>query len=64
VKIYDLRGRLVRTLSAAPDGLVASEFRTSWNAQTDKGVLAASGIYFAKVDILGQKQTYRLVLLR
>jgi M6 family metalloprotease-like protein len=64
VKIYDLHGRLVRTLSAAPDGLVASEFRTSWNAQTEKGALASSGIYFAKVDILGQKQTYRLVLLR
>ena len=64
VRIYDLRGRLVRTLTAAPDNLIASEFRASWNAQTEKGILAASGIYFARVDILGQTQTYRLVLLR
>lgn len=64
VRIYDLRGRLVRSLEAAADGLIPSEFRASWNAQTVKGGLAASGIYFAKVDILGQTQTFRLVLLR
>ncbi len=64
VRIYDLRGRLVHKLDASPDGLVPSEFRASWNAQTEKGGLAASGIYFARVDILGQTQTFRLVLLR
>ncbi len=64
VRIYDLRGRLVRTLNATPDALVRSEFRASWNAQTEKGDLAASGIYFARVDILGQTQSLRLVLLR
>ena len=64
VKIYDLRGRLVATLDALPDGLIPSEFRASWNAQTQKGGLAASGIYFAKIDILGHTESFRLVLLR
>jgi len=64
VRIYDLRGRLVRTLNATHDALIQSEFRASWNAQTEKGDLAASGIYFARVDILGQTQSFRLVLLR
>jgi immune inhibitor A len=64
VKIYDLRGRLVRTLGAAPNGLIASEFEATWNALTEKGALAASGIYFAKVDILGHTESFRLVLLR
>ncbi len=64
VKIYDTRGRLVRTLSAAVEPLTGSEFRASWNAQTEKGTLASSGIYFAKVDILGHAQVFRLVLLR
>jgi immune inhibitor A len=64
VKVYDLRGRLVATLDAAPDGLIPSEFHASWNAQTPKGGLAASGIYFAKIDILGHTESIRLVLLR
>jgi len=64
IKVFDLGGRLVRTMDAAPDGLVPSEFRATWNARTDKGDLASSGIYFAKVDILGQTQTFRVVLLR
>jgi len=64
VKVYDLRGRLVATLDAAPDGLIPSEFHASWNARTPKGGLAASGIYFARVDILGHTESFRLVLLR
>ncbi len=64
IRIYDLRGRLVKSIDAAADGFIPSEFHGSWNAQTEKGGLAASGIYFAKVDILGQAQTFRLVLLR
>jgi immune inhibitor A len=64
IRIFDLRGRLVHSLDATQEGLIPSEFRASWNARTEKGGLAASGIYFAKVDIQGQTQTFRLVLLR
>jgi hypothetical protein len=64
VRIYDLAGRLVRTLESAPDGLVPSEYRAAWDARTDRGELAASGVYFASVDIGGSTQQFRLVLLR
>jgi len=64
IRIYDLRGRLVQKLNAAPDGIIPSEFRAIWNAETGKGGLAASGIYFARVDILGHTESFRLVLLR
>jgi hypothetical protein len=64
IRIYDLAGRLVRTLDASPDGLVASEFRANWDARTDRGEFASSGIYFAKVDIEGKSQKFRVVLLR
>ena len=64
IKVFDLSGRLVRTLDSAPDGLVPGEFRATWNARTDQGELASSGIYFAKVDVLGQTQSFRVVLLR
>lgn len=64
IRLFDLAGRLVHTLDAAPDGLTPSEFRASWDARTDKGDLASSGIYFAKVDILGKSQSFRVVLLR
>jgi len=64
VRIYDTHGRLVRALDAAIEPLSGNEFRATWNATTEKGGLASSGIYFAKVDILGQTQVTRLVLLR
>jgi len=64
VRIYDTQGRLVRTLDATAEPLTGNEFRASWNATTEKGNVASSGIYFAKVDILGQTQVTRLVLLR
>jgi M6 family metalloprotease-like protein len=64
VSIYDTHGRLVRTLDASVEPLSGNEFRASWNATTEKGGVASSGIYFAKVDILGQTQVTRLVLLR
>jgi len=64
IRIYDMHGRLVRTLDASVEPLSGNEFRAGWNATTEKGALASSGIYFAKVDILGQTQVTRLVLLR
>jgi immune inhibitor A len=64
VRIFTTQGRLVATLNAAPDGLIPSEFRASWNARTDKGGTASSGIYFAKVDILGHTESLRVVLFR
>jgi M6 family metalloprotease-like protein len=63
VRIYDVRGRLIRELPAAT-GLVASEFHATWNAKDRNGETCRAGIYFARVDIQGQDQTFRVVLLK
>ena len=64
VRVYDVAGRLVRTLAASPNGLVPSEFRASWNARNGRGDKCRSGVYFAQVDIQGHQESVRLVLLR
>ena len=64
VKIYDVAGRLVRTLLASQDGVVPSEFRAVWDARDGNGRELRSGIYFAKVDIQGSTESFRLVVIR
>jgi hypothetical protein len=64
VRVYDVAGRLIRTLHATPDGLIASEFRASWNARDGRGEKCRSGVYFAQVDIQGHRESVRLVILR
>jgi len=63
VRIYDVRGRLIRELPAAT-GLIASEFHATWNAKDRNGETCRAGIYFARVDIQGKDQTFRVVLLK
>jgi len=62
VRIYDVAGRLVRTLTASQDTVVPSEFRAVWNPGDGRPL--RSGIYFAKVDIQGSDETFRLVVIR
>ncbi|HET9951351.1 MAG TPA: M6 family metalloprotease domain-containing protein [Candidatus Eisenbacteria bacterium] len=64
IRIFDLNGRLVRAIEASPDGLVPSEFGAAWNGQNSAGSPVGAGIYFAKVELLGQTQTTRLVVVR
>jgi hypothetical protein len=64
VRIFDLSGRLVRAVTATPDPLVPSEFGAAWNGQNSAGSPVGAGVYFAKVTLLGQTQTTRLVVVR
>ena len=64
VRLFDVHGRLVRELDATMDGLVASEFHAKWDAKDRNGQTCKAGIYFARVDIQGQDQNFRLVLLK
>ncbi|MGE5178046.1 MAG: FG-GAP-like repeat-containing protein [Bacteroidota bacterium] len=63
VRLYDLMGRLVKTLcdsrEAAP-GL----HRFTFDGTTDSGSRLASGAYFFKIEALEGTRTGRLVLLR
>ncbi|MGE5175479.1 MAG: hypothetical protein ACM3JJ_03815, partial [Hyphomicrobiales bacterium] len=64
VRIFDVRGRQVASVVASENSLVPSEFDATWDAHLPSGANAGSGIYFAKIDILGHSESVRLVLLR
>ncbi len=62
LRIYDVQGRLVRTL--VDTNQQAMTHTAVWNGRDDGGHLAASGVYFARLEAAGQNATRRLVLLR
>jgi len=64
VRIYDVKGRLVRALNASVDPLLSNEFSASWDGRDRAGAAAGAGVYFAKVTLLGEAQTTRLVVVR
>ena len=64
VRVYDMRGRLVRAVAARADALLPHEFGASWDGRNTTGEPAAAGVYFAKVTLLGETQTTRLVVVR
>ena len=52
-QIYDVRGRLVNTLSAAAPGAGASHaspFAVSWDGESITGESVSPGIYFVRID--------------
>jgi ligand-binding sensor domain-containing protein len=56
VRIYDVRGRLVRALAAA------SAHGVSWNTHSTDGARVANGIYFA--HMIGSRRVDRILLQR
>jgi hypothetical protein len=64
VRVFDLKGRLVRTLTASPNPLVPSQFEASWNVRDESGGKIAAGIYFIQSDIQGQTESFRVVVLK
>jgi hypothetical protein len=60
--IYDILGRRVRTLV---DGVrPAGEQLVTWNGRDEAGAVAASGIYFYRLEFNGRVQTRKLTLVR
>ncbi|MCZ6852472.1 MAG: T9SS type A sorting domain-containing protein [Gammaproteobacteria bacterium] len=62
VKVYDVRGRLVKTL--VDTRLSAGEHRTTWNGQDNDGRQVATGIYLIKFWSGGQTRSTRVLLLK
>jgi hypothetical protein len=66
IRVYDLAGRVVRTLVAGERG--PGEHVAVWDGMTDSGGRAASGVYFAKMEAVGSSGAFaaarKLVLLR
>jgi hypothetical protein len=62
VKIYDVAGRLVRTLVNEVKN--AGAYSILWDGRNNLGMDTASGIYFYKMDTAGFSATKKLVMLR
>lgn len=60
--IYDAAGKRVRTLVDGP--LPAGAHSIAWDGLDDRGVTAASGVYFAKLESGRAELRSKLVLLR
>jgi hypothetical protein len=63
LKIYDVGGRLVRTLVDDVQEPSAAGFEVFWDGTNDAGARAGSGVYFYELDSPGFVATQKLVLL-
>jgi hypothetical protein len=62
LRVYDVRGRLIRTLVDGPaTGGVQSAV---WDGRDGQGKPAASGIYFYRLEATGFTQTRKMILLK
>jgi flagellar hook assembly protein FlgD len=62
VCIYDVTGRLVRTLVS--DTRPTGEWTAEWNGRDDARGRVGSGVYFCRVRSGGEAVVHKLVLLR
>ena len=62
VKIYDVNGRLARTLVDRP--MTQGEHRIEWDGRDQGGNPAASGVYFLRFEAGQTRQTHKMVLLK
>ena len=60
--IYDVSGRLVRTLVRA--SLAASTYEMTWAGVDDEGRRVASGVYFAHLTCAAGSDTRKLILVK
>ena len=62
LRLYDIRGRLVRTLHEGP--LTAGRHELVWHGDDDKGRALASGVYFYEAKAVGEERIGKLTLVR
>jgi hypothetical protein len=62
LEIFDVRGRLVRTLVTGADGPGRKE--SVWRGVDDSGAPVSSGIYFCRMTAPGFEETLKLTLLK
>jgi len=62
LKVYDLTGRVVRTL--VDNVQEPAYYNIRWDGRDDKGKRLASGIYFYRIEVGRFKSTKKMVILR
>ncbi len=63
LRVYDLSGRLVRTLADA-EIAVAGRHTTPWDGRDDAGRDVASGVYFYRLETGEESLSRRMILLK
>ena len=63
LSIYDVAGRLVRTL-VNEESQQAGPHNVEWDSRDNSGRLVASGVYFYRLQTSGFTQTRKMILLR
>lgn len=62
VRVFDAHGALVATLFDGERG--AGAYSASWEGRTNDAAVAASGVYFARIEHNGATRTKKMVLLK
>ncbi|MCK4409931.1 MAG: T9SS type A sorting domain-containing protein, partial [Candidatus Eisenbacteria sp.] len=62
IRVYDVSGRLVRTVDDSFREAGPHEVR--WNGRNGNGDAVASGVYFVRLEAAGNSKTRKVVLLR
>jgi len=62
LRVFDAAGRLVRTLVSG--NLAAGQHQVIWDGRTDGGGMAATGVYFARLETREGSQSQRMLLVK
>ncbi len=62
LKVFDIDGRIVRTLARGP--LPAGAHRVDWNGTSDAGAPLPSGVYYYRLETPGETKTRETLLVR
>jgi len=62
LRIYNINGQLVKTLQ--DENLEAGRHVIRWDGLNDRGVTAASGVYFCRLEYVGRVKTTKMLLVK
>ena len=62
LRIYDVSGRLVRTLVNGSQ--TAGQKQVTWNGTDDQGRGVVSGVYLYRLQASGYKKTLKMILIQ
>lgn len=60
--VYDVLGRVVRRLASGR--MRAGRHQVRWDGRSDGGQAAASGVYFVRLEALGQQHVVKMTIVR
>ncbi|HSQ58821.1 MAG TPA: S8 family serine peptidase [Acidobacteriota bacterium] len=64
LRLFDARGRLIRTIMEGQELVVPHRCSVTWDGADDRGRLVPSGIYYYQMEVAGLRSAKRLVVVR